>query len=124
MKDIPSPIRIRDWIRANAPTHTLAAIEAELTKVSQVADSIGAADPCTSVLVCEQLRQISGIKPPRSWRKEHHAAFYRLSLALQRYVLEREDDRDKAVARLKNADAAIALAAERLEKKKAEANAT
>jgi hypothetical protein len=85
----------------------LAAIESELAKITEACDAIGAADPCTSILVCTELAKISGIAAPRSWPQEDHAAFYKMPLALQRLVLKRENDRNRALRRLQNADAAI-----------------
>jgi len=125
MNAIPSPVAIRDWIRRAILTTPLAEIESELAKVTATCDSIGAADPCSSILVTTQLAEISGIKPPRSWAKEHHAMFFRMPLKIQRYVLKRENDRDRALNRLQCADAAVKreLERQRLKKEKEAASA-
>jgi hypothetical protein len=60
------------------------------------------------VLVTTELSKLSGIKAPRSWPKDSHGAFFRLPLAIQRQIVKRENDRDRAIRHLQNADAAVA----------------
>ena len=63
---LPQPLQIRDWIRINLH-RGIDFIIAELTRVDQLADSIGAPRPCSSVLVTAELSKHWGLKPPRGW---------------------------------------------------------
>jgi hypothetical protein len=79
---------------------------AALQEVSRSHSELDYSDPTRAPTVSREMNAISGIEPPRSWPKEHHHRFYELPWDLQRYVLEREKDRDRAVTRAMNAAAA------------------
>ena len=68
-------------------------------EVSRAHYVIGLADPTLSGTVCAAVNEIAKIDPPRSWPREHKAAFLRLPYDLQAYLSAREDERDKTVKR-------------------------
>jgi hypothetical protein len=81
--------------------------------LEQLVDQIGAAhvgaglaDPTSTYPVPQMLNEVARITPPRSWAKEEKQKFESLPYSLQTYVVKREADRDRELARC-HSDAAL-----------------
>jgi len=68
-------------------------------EVSRAHYLIGLADPTLSGTVCAAINDIAKIDPPRSWPREHKAAFLRLPYDLQAFLAEHEGRREKEIHR-------------------------
>ncbi|MEY9465828.1 hypothetical protein ABH973_006241 [Bradyrhizobium ottawaense] len=100
------PVLVAQFVAEIAPLGIEAAWNA-VQDISRAHYLIGLADPTLSRPVTLALSNIARIDPPRSWKKEHKANFEALPYYLQRYVAEREDDRERTIRRAMN-DAAVA----------------
>lgn len=79
-----------------------------LQEVSRAHVDHGYADPTLGGPAALAMNALSSIEPPRSWAKEERHLFYALPFDLQKYIVEREAQRDRAVRRAQNAAATAA----------------
>lgn len=100
------PVLVAQFVAEIAPLGIEAAWNA-VQDISRAHYLVGLADPTLSRPVTLALSEIARIEPPRSWKKEHKGHFEALPYYLQRYIAEREDDREKTIRRAMN-DAANA----------------
>jgi hypothetical protein len=102
---LPQPLQIRDWIRLNLHRGIDFIID-ELTRVDELADSIGAPRPCSSVLVTDELSKHWKLEAPRGWSPvEIEQVWKHLSFRAAKIVSRRAEQDMKAVRRLQHVDA-------------------
>jgi hypothetical protein len=76
---------------------------AEIQSISRKHYTIGLPDPTLGAgLVTSAINAISKIDPPRSWPREQSARFLSLPYDIQRQIIVRETERDKAVRKAQN----------------------
>jgi hypothetical protein len=107
------PIHVAAFIRDCEPIAPIEKIWEAVLEVSQSHLSNGFADPTAGGVVAEAMNGITQIAPPRSWPAELKVRFAALPYDIQRYLSDREKERDNAVRRAQNdaAEARKALAA-------------
>jgi hypothetical protein len=76
-------------------------------EVSRLHYTVGLADPTLGHPVATAMTEIAGIDAPRSWTNDQKARFKTLPLDVQRYILERDKQDNKALRKAQN-DAAAA----------------
>jgi hypothetical protein len=112
-----TPLAVRDRIRRALPPLGIEKVVAEVEKVSNALDAVGAPNITLSVLVTHELTQ--HLKPPPGWDAEHVEMWKGLPYRLAKYVRDKREQDLKAVRNLQNADAAVKKELARIEAKKA-----
>lgn len=78
------------------------AIMTMLNVISAAHLSAGLADPTKTPVVSAAMRRFVDIEKPRSWPKEHILTFQSLPYVLQRYIADREKEREKVIRQRQN----------------------
>jgi hypothetical protein len=97
---------------------------AELSRIVKAISLVheNVADPTASGMVPAALNKIAPIAEPRSWPKDQKVLFRTLSYEIQRYLVDREAARDKAVRQAQNEAADARKTLKAIEQPKQETN--
>jgi hypothetical protein len=98
--DLPAaPADVAQFVADCAPLG-VDIVWALVQEISSLHCGRGLADPTLGGPVASAINTISGLEPPRSWRKEEKLRFHALPYDLQTTVLRRDEERERARARL------------------------
>lgn len=73
-----------------------------LTDISRDHYILGLADPTLGGPVAAAVCAVEPVKPPLSWGKDMKGRFHALPYDIQKYILQRETERDAALRRAQN----------------------
>jgi hypothetical protein len=108
MQAVPaSPVTISRFINGIAELGIDRVWEA-VQEISRAHWTQGYADPtCGPGPVTSAVNVVSGLQPPRSWPKETGQSFKALPYDMQKQILDRETERDRAVRKAQNEVASL-----------------
>jgi hypothetical protein len=99
-------------------------LQEEMAAIDDAHFELGYAEPCKGRVVSDALHKLHSQPPPRSWAKEEWPVFRALPWAVQKAIVKREEQRDKALNRAHNEAAELRKKFEQIEKTNADQKTT
>jgi hypothetical protein len=92
-------------------------LHAELIALDVEHERFMYAPPARSTVVVQALNKVHPVDPPRSWPKSSHELFLSLPWGIQRMIVMREHERDRALSKAQNEAAEMRKRVAELEKR-------